>query len=132
MELITNVEILLPRFADNRSGEHCFATMREAVDPEDGIIVAKRIIAVMVSKGAFGVSLPRRDMTYQGKLCLGHQGMGAGPGTSPQTSARNERRKNQLRDILRQRRHRRENQSRWSPEKHRYRQRMSCIVLLRA
>src|SRR5882724_1132831 len=68
LQIISDEEIFLARFADHRSGIDCLATMEDCFDVENRIVMLQRVIAVVIPEWSLGSPFMRRRVTNQGKL----------------------------------------------------------------
>jgi len=68
LQIIADEEIFLARFADDRSGIDCLATMEDCLDMENRIVMLERVIAIVIPEWSLRSSFMRRRVTNQGKL----------------------------------------------------------------
>src|SRR5437879_2862251 len=75
LQIVTDKEIFLARFAYDCRGIDRVATVRDRVAMKDWIVMLKRIVTVMVSERAFGSALLRRRVTNQCELSFSDETM---------------------------------------------------------
>ena len=125
LQQVADVEVLLPRLADHRRRVDRVAAVGDGVDAEHRVVVPQRVVAVVVAERPFGSPLERRHLAHQRELARRDDRMRVAerarhPG---QPLPGDERREQQLGDVLGQRRDRRQDQRRRPAEHHRGRQR---------
>ena len=108
-------------FPDNGRRIDRITAVGQVFDPEDRVIVAQRIIAVMVAERSFGRRSAGAHHPDESELGIGEKRMWTGPGTSPDATTGEQRRQHEFRNILGQRRNRRQDQRWRTTDKHRHR-----------
>ena len=73
LQIISDEEIFLPRFTDDRRRIDGVTPMKNGISVEDGIIVLERVITVMIAERPLGLPLVGRNVSANGKLGLGDQ-----------------------------------------------------------
>ena len=112
LQVITDEEIFLARFAYYRSWIDRVATMCDRVAMKDWIVMPKGIVTVMVSERAFGSAFVWRRVTNQSELSFSYETMRGANRVlcQAQLLSAKQRREDQFRNIFRQRRNRRNDQ----------------------
>ena len=78
LQQIADEEVLLPRFADDRRGEHRVTPVRERADREDRVVVLQRVVAVVIAEWTLGATHVRRTSPMSANSAFGDERMRPG------------------------------------------------------